>query len=89
MDQLAHTTAYASALQAQTHQFMNQLHVIYGLADIEYYDELKIYLKELLEPQNEFLARLSMLVREPRLASFIIGERENSQKNTSIYPQKF
>lgn len=76
MDQLAHTTAYASALQAQTHQFMNQLHVIYGLADIEYYDELKIYLKELLEPQNEFLARLSMLVREPRLASFIIGERE-------------
>ncbi|MCC9746391.1 Two-component sensor histidine kinase, malate, partial [Streptococcus agalactiae] len=37
MDQLAHTTAYASALQAQTHQFMNQLHVIYGLADIEYY----------------------------------------------------
>lgn len=76
LDQLAHTTAYASALQAQTHQFMNQLHVIYGLADIEYYDELKIYLKELLEPQNEFLARLSMLVREPRLASFIIGERE-------------
>ncbi|HFZ6831621.1 TPA: cache domain-containing protein [Streptococcus agalactiae] len=76
LDQLAHTTAYASALQAQTHQFMNQLHVIYGLADIEYHDELKIYLKELLEPQNEFLARLSMLVREPRLASFIIGERE-------------
>ena len=35
MDQLANTTAYASALQSQSHEFMNKLHVIYGLADLK------------------------------------------------------
>lgn len=85
MEQLAYTTTYASALQAQTHSFMNQLHVIYGLVDIAYYDELKVYLKELLEPRNEFLTSLSMLIKDPQLASFLIGEKEKfSEKHTQL-----
>ena len=52
LDQLMYTTTYASALQAQTHTFMNQLHVIYGLVDIQYYDQLKIYLNSILESED-------------------------------------
>lgn len=80
LDQLAYTTAYASALQAQTHKFMNQLHVIYGLVDIAYYDQLKIYLNSLLEAENETITSLSVLVKEPLLASFLIGEQEKCQE---------
>ncbi|HEQ9666261.1 sensor histidine kinase [Streptococcus pyogenes] len=80
LDQLAYTTAYASALQAQTHKFMNQLYVIYGLVDIAYYDQLKIYLNSILEPENEILTSLSVLVKEPLLASFLIGEQEKYQE---------
>lgn len=75
MDQLANTTAYASALQSQSHEFMNKLHVIYGLADLQAYDELKIYLDDILSPEKEFSHRLSFLVQNPQIAGFLIGER--------------
>lgn len=76
MDQLANTTAYASALQSQSHEFMNKLHVIYGLADLKAYDELKIYLDDILTPEKEFSHRLSFLVQNPQIAGFLIGERQ-------------
>ncbi|WMB28782.1 Spo0B domain-containing protein [Streptococcus didelphis] len=76
LEQLVYTTTYASALQAQTHKFMNQLHVIYGLVDIAYYDQLKIYLDSILEPESEIVTSLSVLIKEPLLASFLIGEQE-------------
>jgi two-component system CitB family sensor kinase len=76
MDQLANTTAYATALQSQSHEFMNKLHVIYGLADLKAYDELKIYLDDILTPEKEFSHRLSFLVQNPQIAGFLIGERQ-------------
>ncbi|MEQ9809987.1 sensor histidine kinase [Streptococcus jiangjianxini] len=75
-NQLETTTAYAKALQAQNHHFMNQLHVIYGLLDTQYYDELKWYLYQLLEPGQDTLSQLSLLIKDPLLASFFVGEKE-------------
>ncbi|OTO72605.1 MULTISPECIES: Spo0B domain-containing protein [unclassified Enterococcus] len=84
-DQLANTTAYASALQSQSHEFMNKLHVIYGLVDLESYDELKIYLNDILKPEKEFSHRLSLLVRNPVIAGFFIGEREKfAERKTQL-----
>ncbi|MGT2957591.1 histidine kinase [Streptococcus bovimastitidis] len=74
MDQLVYTTTYASALQAQTHKFMNHLHVLYGLVDIHYYDQLKIYLDSIIDEETDTLTHLSVLIKEPLLASFLIGE---------------
>lgn len=85
MDQLANTTAYATALQSQSHEFMNKLHVIYGLADLEAYDELKIYLDDILTPEKEFSHRLSFLVQNPQIAGFLIGERQKfSERKTQL-----
>ena len=85
MDQLANTTAYASALQSQSHEFMNKLHVIYGLADLQAYDQLKIYLDDILTPEKEFSHRLSYLVKKPQLAGFLIGERRKfSERKTQL-----
>ena len=39
----------------QSHEFMNKLHVIYGLADLKAYDELKIYLDDILTPEKSSL----------------------------------
>ncbi|MGT2928654.1 Spo0B domain-containing protein [Streptococcus dentasini] len=76
MDQLANTTAYASALQAQTHEFVNRLHVIYGLADLNAYEELKVYLEDILKPDHEFAQQLPFLVGNPQIAGFLNGERQ-------------
>jgi two-component system CitB family sensor kinase len=75
-DQLANTTAYATALQSQAHEFMNKLHVIYGLVDLEAYEELTIYLDDILKPEKEFAHRLAILIKNPLLAGFLIGERQ-------------
>lgn len=75
-DQLANTTAYATALQSQSHEFMNKLHVIYGLADLGDYEELTKYLDSLLTPEQEFSRYLALLVKDPIIAGFLIGERQ-------------
>lgn len=91
LDQLYSTSAYATALQSQSHDFLNKLHVIYGLTDLEDYDELKTYLKNLLEPEQEFTKRIAYLVHNPIMAGFLVGERYKfSEKHSSftveIYP---
>lgn len=79
-NQLANTNTYASALQSQTHEFMNKLHVIYGLADLQAYDALKKYLDDILQPDKELTQRLALLVPQPILAGFLLGERERFQE---------
>ncbi|MBM7711101.1 Spo0B domain-containing protein [Enterococcus xiangfangensis] len=85
-DQLVNTTAYASALQSQSHEFMNKLHIIYGLVDLENYNELKIYLNDILQPEKEFSHRLAVLVKNPIIAGFFIGEREKfAERKTQLF----
>lgn len=47
-DQLQNSTSYVSDLQEQTHDFMNRIHIIYGLVDLGRYSELKGYLTSIL-----------------------------------------
>ncbi|MFW8052735.1 Spo0B domain-containing protein [Vagococcus fluvialis] len=85
-NQLANTTAYATALQSQSHEFMNKLHVIYSLAHLEAYEELTKYLDDLLTPEQEFSSYLSLLVKDPIMAGFLIGERQKfSEVKTTLY----
>ena len=64
---------------------MNKLHVIYGLVAIKQYDELAIYLQDLLKPEQEFANRLALLVKNPLVAGFMIGEREKfAERKTTL-----
>lgn len=74
-EQLINTTAYASSLQSQSHDFLNKLHVIYGLSDIGDAEALQIYLQKILEPEQEFSSRMVYLIHNPVIAGFLIGER--------------
>jgi two-component system CitB family sensor kinase len=91
-EQLVSTTTYASALQSQSHEFMNKMHVIYGLVDLEDYASLQQYLADILKPEKEFAHRLAILVRNPVLAGFLSGERMKfseikTQLIVEIYPE--
>ena len=46
-NQLTGVRNYADALRAQTHEFMNKMHVIMGLIDMKAYDELKQFTMEI------------------------------------------
>jgi len=89
--QLYSTSEYAYTLEAQQHDFLNKLHVVYGLTDLEEYDELKRYLEDLIEPEQEFSKRVAYLVHNPAIAGFLIGERRKFSENQldltiEIYP---
>jgi len=44
--------------------------------DLEAYEELTIYLDDILKPEKEFAHRLAILIKNPLLAGFLIGERQ-------------
>ncbi|MBV7389394.1 Spo0B domain-containing protein [Enterococcus alishanensis] len=75
-DQLSSTTNYATALQNQAHEFMNKLHVIYGLAELGAYEKLNDYLKDIIQPEKELISRLAILVNNPLIAGFLLNQRQ-------------
>ena len=90
-DQLFNAATYATTLQTQSHDFLNKLHVIYGLAELEEYEELNEYLGKILEPEQEFSHRMIFLVKNPVIAGFLIGERskfteQNYPFMIEVYP---
>ena len=46
-EQLSGVKMYANALRAQSHEFMNKLHVILGLVQLKEYDDLGDYIKDI------------------------------------------
>ncbi|MGB7473267.1 Spo0B domain-containing protein [Trichococcus sp.] len=90
-DQLFNAATYTTTLQTQSHDFLNKLHVIYGLADLQEYEELNDYLGKILEPEQEFSHRMIFLVKNPVIAGFLIGERskfteQNYPFMIEVYP---
>ncbi|AXY24758.1 hypothetical protein CL176_01290 [Suicoccus acidiformans] len=75
INQLSTTDVYVQTLATQSHDFLNKLHVIYGLADLKQYDALSDYLAQLIEPQARFEQSLSLLVHNPTIAGFLIKQR--------------
>lgn len=73
LNQLYSTSQYAHLLQAQAHDFLNKLHVIYGLTDLKDYTELESYLDSLITQEDTLTVRISMMVHNPIIAGQLIG----------------
>lgn len=73
-NQLTGFKNYATALRAQTHEFMNKMHVIMGLIDMGAYDELKKYTKEIANSRQSEVSYVVTRVRDITLAGFILGK---------------
>ncbi|CAB1262617.1 two-component sensor histidine kinase (MaeM) [Clostridiaceae bacterium BL-3] len=73
-EQLTGVKLYANALRAQTHEFMNKLHVILGMLSMKSYDELSQYIKI---TANKYQREIGFVVRhfkDPVLSGFILGK---------------
>ncbi|GAA3321387.1 hypothetical protein GCM10020331_037000 [Ectobacillus funiculus] len=69
-EQLTGVRSYAEALRAQSHEFMNKLHVILGMAHMGYYDQLTQYISELVQHRNNEIGAISRYMKDPVLAGF-------------------
>ncbi|MFP7298787.1 DcuS/MalK family sensor histidine kinase [Neobacillus niacini] len=73
-EQLTGVKTYAEALRAQSHEFMNRLHVILGMVQMRYYDELSEFITTLVGHQNQELGSIAQNIKDPALAGFLMGK---------------
>jgi two-component system, CitB family, sensor histidine kinase MalK len=73
-EQLTGVKTYAEALRAQSHEFMNRLHVILGMVQMKYYDELSDFIHTLVGHQNQELGTIAQHIKDPALAGFLMGK---------------
>ncbi|OZI13498.1 two-component system sensor histidine kinase DcuS [Bacillaceae bacterium SAS-127] len=73
-ERLSGTEMYAEALRAQTHEFMNRLHVILGMVHMERYDALPAYIEELNVRYQDSIGYLSRRIQDPVVAGFLLAK---------------
>lgn len=73
-EKLTGVSIYAEALRAQTHEFMNKLHVILGMVRLGDYDRLNNYVNQIASRYQAEVGSLVKKIKDPVLAGFIIGK---------------
>jgi two-component system, CitB family, sensor histidine kinase MalK len=73
-EQLTGVKTYAEALRAQSHEFMNRLHVILGMVRMKFYDELADFIHKIVDHRNLELEVITKNIKDPALAGFLMGK---------------
>ncbi len=79
-EQLTGVKTYAEALRAQTHEFMNKLHVVLGLVEMDSYDELRRYIRQIAHTQQEETDYLSNRLKDTFLTGFMLGKKSRARE---------
>jgi two-component system, CitB family, sensor histidine kinase MalK len=65
---------YAEALRAQSHEFMNKLHVVLGLVHLQQYEKLADYIDQVSDHLQNEVSYIVSKIKDPALAGFILGK---------------
>jgi CitB family two-component system sensor histidine kinase MalK len=72
-EQLSGVRHYAEALRAQTHEFMNKLHVILGLIRLEQFDRLSSFITGLTGSLQDEVGHVVQRIKDPMIAGFLLA----------------
>ena len=81
---------YVEALRAQAHEFLNKLHVIYGLINNKKYDDLSKYIATIVQKNQTELDFIDQRIKEPIISAFLQSKLSRSRElgiNLFINPQ--
>ncbi len=73
-EQLVGVKTYAETLRAQSHEFSNRLHVIMGMLQMENYEEVKQYIREIVSFSVQENINIATQIKDAALAGFLIGK---------------
>lgn len=73
-EQLTGVKQYAQTLRAQSHEFMNRLHVILGMIHLKEYEKLSKFIYELVNHSQNEIGNVTKNIKNPSLAGFFIGK---------------
>ena len=74
MEDLTGTKYLVDSMRANNHDFINKLHVILGLIQMEMYEEAETYIQNISMIQKETISKIMKAVDEPALAALLIGK---------------
>lgn len=73
-EQLTGTRHIITALRANTHEFMNKLHVILGLLQMGKVGEAQDYIQQVSDTQSESISPVLQTIKNPTVAALILGK---------------
>lgn len=73
-EKLVNIKIYDEALRAQTHEFMNKLHVIAGMIYLENYDQVKDYISQVAHTYQAEVGSVVRAIKDPVIAGFLLGK---------------
>jgi CitB family two-component system sensor histidine kinase MalK len=83
-EQLTGVRFYAEALRAQTHEFMNKLHVILGLVRMEEYEKLKSYITGIAGRLDDEVGFVVQRVKDPVVAGFLLARFASAREQNIL-----
>jgi len=75
---------YVDALRAQSHEFMNKLHVILGLLHIKRYDKLEEYILQTAQNYQTDVGTIQQKIKSPIVAGFLLGKINRAKESGFI-----
>lgn len=82
--ELSGTEQYIDSLRAQSHNFMNQLHVIMGLIELGKYSQVKDFISILNKDYHDQVGYITEKIKSPVLAGFLMG-KANEAKEQKVH----
>jgi len=79
-EKLVDLKIYVDALRAQTHEFMNKLHVVGGLVHLGKYEQLKEYIAQIAHRYQMEIGMVVRGIRDPILAGFLLGKLSKARE---------
>ncbi|EOP59523.1 sensory histidine kinase DcuS [Bacillus cereus VDM053] len=73
-EELTGTRLYAEALRAQSHEFMNKMHVVLGLTHMKQYEELQKYVSSMVSEHQYEMGGIMKKIQSPVFAGFLLGK---------------
>ncbi len=73
-EELTGIRLYAEALRAQSHEFMNKMHVVLGLTHMKQYEELQKYISGMVSEHQYEIGGVMERIKSPVFAGFLLGK---------------
>jgi sensor histidine kinase regulating citrate/malate metabolism len=72
-------------LRAQNHEFLNKLHTISGLIQLEEYEEAIHYITGISHNRQEIIARLNDSIKDSSVAGLLLGKYNKAQEQKTAF----
>ncbi len=79
-EQLTGIKLYSESLRAQSHEFMNKLHVILGLIHLKKYEEVNKYIENMVDDYEVEKGLITKRIKNSIFAGFMLGKMSKARE---------